>query len=55
VIPVLLAQADAGPDPDLTRPVVVIVVCAVIIVVTLVLQWVRRHRTDRDPASAEPQ
>ncbi|HEY5888374.1 MAG TPA: hypothetical protein VIT24_11635 [Acidimicrobiales bacterium] len=37
--------AQAQPAPDLTVPIAVIVVCAAIIVVTLVLQWVRaRHR-----------
>lgn len=38
----LLAQV--APDPDLTRPIVVITVCAVIIIVTIVVQVVRARR-----------
>jgi hypothetical protein len=49
----LLAQAEGGgPDPDLTRPIAVIAVCVLIIVTTLVVQWVRRHRRQR-PATPE--
>ncbi|MET0149198.1 MAG: hypothetical protein ABW310_08625 [Acidimicrobiales bacterium] len=36
--------AQAQPAPDLTVPIAVIVVCAVVIVLTLVLQWVRARR-----------
>ncbi|HYF46645.1 MAG TPA: hypothetical protein VD926_10585 [Acidimicrobiales bacterium] len=46
--PGLLAQAEnAADDPDLTVPIVVIVVCAVLIVVTLILQRVRSQRARR--------
>ena len=38
------ALAQAQPAPDLTVPIAVIVVCGVVIVVTLVLQWVRARR-----------
>ena len=39
--------AQAQPHAELNRPVTVIVVCAVIIVITLVLQRVRRPRDEQ--------
>ncbi len=36
--------AQAAPDPDLTRPIMVIAVCAVIIIVTVVLQVASARR-----------
>lgn len=50
------ALAQAQPAPDLTVPTVVIVVCAIVIVVTLVLQWVRarrRHPVEEDLRSGD--
>jgi hypothetical protein len=43
--------AQAQPAPDLTVPIAVIVVCAAVIVVTLVLQWLRARR--RRPVEAD--
>lgn len=36
--------AQAAPDPDLTRPIMVIAVCAVIIIVTVFLQVAQARR-----------
>ena len=52
-LPGLLAQADTAADPDLTVPIVVITVCAVLIVVTLVVQRVRSRRRHRVGTRAE--
>lgn len=45
----LLAQAESGPDPDLTRPTLVIAACAVVIIVTVLLQVVRARRQGDEP------
>lgn len=47
----LLAQAESGPDPDLARPLSIIVVCALVIVVALVV----RYRRDRSRSAATPE
>ncbi len=43
----LVAQAEGPTDPDLTVPILVIIVCAVLIVVTLIVQRVRHRREHR--------
>jgi len=48
LLPGLLAQAEtSADDPDLTVPITVIAVCALLIVVTLVVQRVRSRRSHR--------
>ena len=46
----LLAQAESGPDPDLTRPTLIIAACAVVIIVTVLLQVIRSRRAGDGPA-----
>ena len=50
----LLAQAESGPDPDLTRPLTIIAVCALVIVVALVVRYLRtRNRSAASPEEAD--
>jgi hypothetical protein len=47
--------AQAAPDPDLTRPIVVIAVCAAVIITTVLVQVVQaRRRGDASPTDEGP-